>query len=374
MGRFIEADELLRLSSVHSQEGGILSLYCKVEGNRWEDKVAMLRAIIPQRYASFGEVEGFKESLHFLFKHLSHYLPSPKTRGLAIFARIKNDFFEVYELPQPWKLTLSFGPSPYVKPLSAIFDEYRRIFLVLVDHKGARFFEVYMGETREHEPYYFEVPQKIREGGWYGLDEWRITRSIENKMLHHFQEISDILLDHFRQKRFEVLFVGIKGEDYSLFERVLHSYLRERLRGRVEVSPKSEPSEILETALKIEREVLDEEDNRLINRLVTMVGNADLATVGIANVLRAVSFGACQMLVVDENYAEPGFLCASCKTMALSEGVCELCGQKRGRIDNVVEEMLELAVLQKGEVKYISSSNDRLGAIQRIGAFLRFQV
>jgi peptide subunit release factor 1 (eRF1) len=287
---------------------------------------------------------------------------------------MKNDFFEVYELPQPWKLTLSFGPYPYVKPLSAILDEYRRIFLVLVDHREARFFEVYIGEVREHEPYHFEVPQKVREGGWYGLDEWRIARSIKNKMLHHFQEISDILLDHFRQKRFEVLFVGIKGEDYFLFERVLHSYLKERLRGRVEVGPKSDFPEILETALKIEKEVLDEEDNLLINRLVTMVGNADLATVGIANVLRAVSFGACQVLVVDESYRESGFLCASCGTMALSEGACELCGQERERIDNVVEEMLELVVLQKGEIKYISPSNDKLGAIQRIGAFLRFQV
>ncbi|MGQ9621905.1 MAG: baeRF10 domain-containing protein [Candidatus Caldatribacteriaceae bacterium] len=374
MGRFIEADELLKLSSVYSQEGGILSLYYKVGGNRWEDEVAALRTIIPQRYARFGEIESFKESLHFLFKRLSHYVPSPKTRSLAIFAGMKNDFFEVYELPQPWKLTLSFGPYPYVKPLSAVLDEYRRIFLVLVDHREARFFEVYMGETREHEPYRFEVPQKVREGGWYGLDEWRITRSMENKMLHHFQEISDILLDHFRQKHFEVLFVGVRGEDYFLFERVLHSYLRERLRGRVEVGPKSGFPEILETALKVEQGVLGEEDNLLINRLVTMVGNADLATVGIANVLRAVSFGACQVLVVDESYREPGFLCASCGTMALSEGTCELCGQERGRIDNVVEEMLELVVLQKGEVKYISSSNDRLGAIQRIGAFLRFQV
>jgi hypothetical protein len=79
-------------------------------------------------------------------------------------------------------------------------------------------------------------------------------------------------------------------------------------------------------------------------------------------------------VVVDESYREEGFLCPSCGTMTLAPSSCELCGGERRRVENIVEEVLEMVVLQRGEVKYVFASNPRLSEIQRIGAFLRFLV
>lgn len=43
-------------------------------------------------------------------------------------------------------------------------------------------------------------------------------------------------------------------------------------------------------------------------------------------------------------------------------------------MENIVEEVLEMVVLQRGEVKCVFASNPRVSEIQRIGAFLRFLV
>jgi len=371
MKRFVATGELSALSGRQTERGKVLSVYCST-GEGFPERVLTRLEEFLERYREFEGREDLQRSIREAEHYLAH--SAPKKQGLALFVDATADFFEVYELPRPWKCTVVYGPSPYTRPLEVLLGEYRRIFLVPVDRREARFFEIFMGEIEEHEPFFSDVPSRVRAGGWYGLEERRIARSIEQKVVHHFQDVVDILLEHFRKGRFEVFFVGLREEDYALFERVLPSYLRERLKGRVTLDPKSGLAEISEVALSLERMVLEEEDHVLIDRLLTMVGNAASATIGLANVLRAASFGACQTVVVDESYREEGFLCPSCGTMTLAPSSCELCGGERRRVENIVEEVLEMVVLQRGEVKYVFASNPRLSEIQRIGAFLRFLI
>ncbi|MCS7242739.1 MAG: hypothetical protein N2205_07960 [Candidatus Caldatribacterium sp.] len=368
MGRFVEGEELERLSSRHFAGDYVLSVYCPLR-SREEYKEAI------RRLEAFSVTLGnFEREAHEIIRYLIHYAPGEKVKGLAFFTSMLHDFFEVYELPQAWKFTVVYGSSPYTRPLEAIFGEYPRIMLVLADRREARFFEIYMGEVREHEPLSSDVPSRVRSGGWYGLEERRIARSIEQKVLQHLQDVVDALVEHFRKRHFEVFFVGLRDEEYVLFTRILPSYLQGKFKGRVELDPKSDRIEILSSARRLEEMVREEEDNALLDRLLTMVGNADLAVVGLPRVLRAALFGACQMVVVEEGYKEAGFLCRSCGTMTLLQGGCELCGGEQEEVDDVVGEILEIVVLQRGEVKYVLPKNPKIFAAQHIGAFLRFQV
>lgn len=364
MGRFVEAEEIARLYSRRFEEG-VLSVYCPLEGG----------AEVINRLETFPfPSDSLKRSARDAIRYLTHWTPEGKTKGLALFVSEEDHFFAAYELPQRWKPTIVCGSTPYTRPLEAIFGEYPRIFLVLADRREARFFEIFMGEVREHEPLFSDVPSRVRAGGWYGLEERRIARNIEQKVLHHFQDVVDVLVDHFRKHHFDACFAGLREEEYALFVRVLPSYLRGKLKGRVSLDPKSELSQILAIALEAEEAVRREDDEVLLDRLLTMVGNADLATIGLASVLRAASFGACQMVVVEEGYEESGFFCPSCGTMSLISGECELCGGEQMEVNDIVLELLEAIVLQRGEVKYVLKGHPKASAIQHIGAFLRFQV
>jgi len=110
-----------------------------------------------------------------------------RVRGLVVIADAARDFFQVYRVAQPVKSQVVVDPDPYVRPLVAILDEYHRLMLVLLDQREARLLEVYMGEILEHETYHSGIRGKVKEGGWYGLEERRIERSIENKIIRHYQ-------------------------------------------------------------------------------------------------------------------------------------------------------------------------------------------
>ncbi|HPD60917.1 MAG TPA: hypothetical protein PKV48_04050, partial [Thermodesulfobacteriota bacterium] len=189
-----------------------------------------------------------------------------KVRGLVIIADAARDFFQVYRVAQPVKSQVVVDPDPYIRPLIAILDEYHRLMLVLLDQHEARLLEVYMGEILEHETYYSGVRGKVKEGGWYGLEERRIERSIKNKIIRHYQRVADAILEHFRMEHFEYLFIGIKAEDYSLFFPLLHSYLQPRVKGRLDLNPKDQINTIIEAALKTERKIEEEEDNKILEQ------------------------------------------------------------------------------------------------------------
>lgn len=297
-----------------------------------------------------------------------------RVRGLVIIADAARNFFQVYRVAQQVKSQVIVDPDPYIRPLIAILDEYHRLMLVLLDQREARLLEVYMGEMLEHETYYSDVRGKVKEGGWYGLEERRIERSIKNKIIRHYQRVADAMLEHFRMGHFEYLFIGIKAEDYSLFLPLLHSYLKSRVKGRLDASPKDPINTIIDVVLKAERHIEEEEDNKILEHLVDTINRGGLATKGIENVLEVIPLGACQVLVVDDNYYIPGYICKECAYLTLKEGDCPFCGKQALSVEDVVEEAMEEVLLQRGEIKYITTGHPRLEEIGHIGAFLRYKI
>jgi peptide subunit release factor 1 (eRF1) len=308
------------------------------------------------------------------FEVTNSFVPAGKVRGLVIIADGTRDLYLVYRVAQPVKSQVVVDPNPYIRPLVAILDEYHRLMLVLVDKQEARLLEVYMGEVLEHNAYRSDIEGKVRKGGWYGLEERRIERSIKNKVIRHYHTVANALLEHFRMGHFEYLFIGIKAEDYSLFFPLLHSYLQPRVKGRSNLSPKDHINTIIEAALEMERKINEEDDSMILERLIEALHKGGLAAKGIENVLRAIPMGACQALAVDDNYRVPGYICKECSYLDLKAGNCPFCGRETFSVEDVVEEAMEEVLLQRGEIKYITTNHPRLKDIEHIGAFLRYKI
>ena len=327
MDNIITIEDVRKLLEFKPGETLVTSFYLNVDPRRISPSkfVTLTRNLLREKQQVL-EKEGWSEELlnkvREDFKRIedfvvNHFELKGRVRGLVIIADAARGFFQVYRVAQPVKSQIIVDPDPYIRPLIAILDEYHRLMLVLVDQREARLLEVYMGEILEYEAYYSDVRGKVKEGGWYGLEERRIERSIKNKVLRHYQKVADAILEHFRMGHFEYLFVGMKAEDYSLFFPLLHSYVQPRVKGRIDVSPKDNVSTIIETALQSERKIEEEEDNKILEHLVETLHRGGLATKGIDNVLRSIPLGACQVLVVDDNYHMPGYVCEDCAYLAL---------------------------------------------------------
>ena len=72
---------------------------------------------------------------------VNHFELKGRVRGLHTADAAR--FFQVYRIAQPVKSRVVVDPNPYIRPLVAIFDEYHRLMLVLLDN-GKLFVVVYM--------------------------------------------------------------------------------------------------------------------------------------------------------------------------------------------------------------------------------------
>ncbi len=384
-GNIITINDIKELLEIAPAETLVTSFYLNVDARRISPikYKAIARNLLRDKQQSLDKEGLPKELLNKVkedFKRIEDVVANRfelkgRVRGLVVIADAARDFFQVYRVAQPVKSQVAVDPDPYVRPLVAILDEYHRLMLVLLDQREARLLEVYMGEILEHETYHSAgVRGKVKEGGWYGLEERRIERSIENKIIRHYQRVADNVLEHFRRGHFEYLLIGIRAEDCSFFFPVLHSYLQPRVKGRLDLSPKDHIKDIVDAALRAERKIEEEEDGKILEDVVETVNKGGLAIKGIDNVLRAIPFGACQVLVVDDDYSMPGYICKDCAYLSLREGDCSFCGKEALSVEDVVEEAMQEVLLQRGEIKYITTDHPRLGEISHIGTLLRYKI
>jgi len=293
--------------------------------------------------------------------------------GLAIFSCAGAKFWEELALPRAPRNHFIFDRSLYVRPLTAMLDEYRRICALLLDRQEARWYEVFMGEISRLDSLRSEVPSRVREGGWKGYESKRIERHIDAHLHEHFKKVSLKTFDLFKRKQFDWLFPGCKEEYRSDFEPLLHPYLKERLKGWLKTNSNNTEDKILKQTLEMERKFKAEEEAALAQSLVSELEKGGRAVSGLKEVLRKLNTWEVQSLVLSHHFAAEGKTCPKCHYLYIDEVRCPVCQVKTEKVQDIVHESVHAALDKKVQVRYVTppSKLDRYG---KIGAFLRFKV
>jgi peptide subunit release factor 1 (eRF1) len=300
-------------------------------------------------------------------------LPVWNAAGLAIFACTGAKFWEELALPRAPRNHFIFDRSLYVRPLTAMLDEYRRICALLLDRQEARWYEVFMGEISLLDSLKSDVPSRVREGGWQGYESKRIERHIDAHLHDHFKKASLKTFDLFKKNQFYWLFLGCKEEYRSNFEPLLHPYLKERLKGWLKTDSNNTKDKILKQSLEMERKLKDEEETALAQSLVSELEKGGRAVSGTKEVLRKLNTWEVQSLVLSRNFAAEGRTCPKCHYLYIDEVRCPVCQIKTEKVQDIVHESVHAALDKKVQVRYVTppSKLDRYG---KIGAFLRYKV
>ncbi|HKY46789.1 MAG TPA: hypothetical protein VJQ79_02285, partial [Acidimicrobiia bacterium] len=94
--------------------------------------------------------------------------------------------------PRLWDCAIA-GPRPYLRPLRAALDEFRRVATVVLDARRAEITVSYADEILDHRVLEAEIVRKANRGGWHGLDERR-NRGHAGEVRHRLgREIADTL-------------------------------------------------------------------------------------------------------------------------------------------------------------------------------------
>jgi len=299
-------------------------------------------------------------------------LPAWSAAGLAIFACTGGKLWEELALPRAPRNHLVFDRALYVRPLTSMLDEYRRICALLLDRQEARWYGLFMGEISLLDSLKSEVPSRVREGGWKGYESKRIERHIDAHLHDHFKKASQKTFDLFKKSPFDWLFVRCKDEYRSDFEPLLHPYLKERLKGWLRTDSNNSEDKILKQSLEMERSLKAEEEAALAQSLVSELEKGGRAVSGVKEVLRRLNIWEVQSLVLSRLFAAEGRICPKCHYLYVDELRCPVCQVKTEKVQDIVHESVHAALDKKIQVRYVTppSKLDRYG---KMGAFLKYK-
>ncbi len=373
----ITSEQIRNLTGLRSKDHLIGSLYLRL----WPDQRVQrtkVKDLIREKLKELGRSSCTPEERQWVEKDLGRIQEFVETvrnsphKGLVIFSSTVEKIWEVFFLPQPVRDLLVLDHSADIRPLTSILDQYRRVCTLLVDRTRARIFELFMGEIEEQTEIFTDVPSKVKEGGWYGLSERRIERHIKHHLHDHLKGVSDQTFIHFGKKGFDWLFLGGQVEALPQMENTLHSYLRKRLKRTFRMDLNSDPKEILDKTLELEREAKKEEDRSLVSHLTNSLKSEGLGVTGIQETLSSLYEGSVHTLLVEEGFSQEGAYCFKCGFMGLSGSKCPVCGAAMTAIPDIVDEAVIAAIDQNCEVVHITPGCG-LEHLGRIGALLRYK-
>ena len=318
-----------------------------------------------------------RESLRDDFERIEEFvlqkITTNRHKALAIFSCSGEKFWQTYRLPRMVRNILIADHVPYIRPLTAILAEYHRYCTVLVDRVHGRIFEVYMGEILERTELIDAVPRRVREGGFGGREERQMERRHARAVHHHFQRVADAMFELFKRDKFDWLILGGHREILGEFKHHLHPYVKARWVGDFHAEPGSTSvPEVLARTLEIEERVEWEQERKLAEELVRKAGSRSLAVSGVSATLHALTRGEAQMLLVEEGFETPGFVCSSCRYVALDEDVCPHCQKPMEPCPDVVDEAIEVALQKNCQIEHVQGVTPLRDA-GRMGALLRFR-
>ena len=256
-------------------------------------------------------------------------------------------------------------PDPYILPLELLLEEHERVLFIEVKKEGSRFVVYQLGLCEEVDRIKSFVPTD------------RVDKSVpghaqRHRLTHlqwHLKATAQRAYHLFDERSCRVLVLMAEERVCHMFEGFLHDSLRERIVHRFYGSPAADPRDrkaLIETALrehKAAHEVyaIDELSNhKPIEEVVS----------GLGNVIKACNFFLVRQLVLGQDLRQKGFVCKQHHFLSLLDTKCPFCSTKMLPVENVVDEIVEIARLHGVSITVVKYRQNLLQRYQGIAALL----
>jgi peptide subunit release factor 1 (eRF1) len=154
-----------------------------------------------------------------------------------------------------------------------------------------------------------------------------------------------------------------------MFEGFLHDSLRETIIRRIYGSPAADThdrKELIESALrdhKAAHEVYSIDELSHYKPVEEVIS-------GLRNVIRACNLFLVRKLVISQSLHQKGFVCKQHHYVSLEDAKCPFCNSKLLPVENVVDEIIEIARLHGVYLTVVEHRHDLLATYEGIAALL----
>jgi peptide chain release factor subunit 1 len=300
-------------------------------------------------------------------------------RGIGIFKAAGAGIDEHVVLPGPVRDRAVLDTVPYLRPLEAMLDHYRRFCVAVVDGRFASIFRFRMDELETWEEMASgaigeEDFRKPNYGGFSGYDERRVRAHADELLARHYRAIAarlDALLAE--PPGYDLLIVGGPEVHAAGVVDALGPELARRLAGTFVIDPHTKtPATVLEHTKRVAAAFEAEEQERLVDRLMEAAASSRDAVLGVDETAEAANRRAVDTLVIQAERTAPGWVCRSCGWLALQpRSQCVACGGPVERVPDIVDALGDSVRSSGGRVQHVVV--DTRLADAEVGAFLRYQ-
>lgn len=368
----MELDEagVVRLASVVGSSP-IVSCYLDVDGRTQVRPADYQRELshLLRRARARENAKSVDADLDRIEAYVQQELDRSRTRGLAMFSSVADDFWEVVEVPVPVRSHLVVNPTPAVRQLESIVQQHESIAVLLVDKQTTRLFEFALGELVEQTEFVDELPRDYDERGQ--SQRGSIDPHVDELLHQHVRHAARAAFELSKRRPFAHLAIGGSTPVVPMVSQELHPYLAQRLTDPVDVGVSAGLDEIRAAALDVEARLERRREAERVAKLRDAVESGGGGVAGLEATLAALAEHRVSRLLVSAGYRERGWRCGNCGRLAGVGRTCPSCGETMTEVEGVVDEAVHDALVDGADVE-VCVDNADLDVLGRIGATLRY--
>lgn len=362
MADLTEALERLRL--VESASAPVLSVYLDLAPELTEKRSigARIRDLLDpiDKPAASGDLDRpSSKSLRCGVERAIGLAPDLTTelgRGVALFLCDDLGLDEQLTVPRRiWDCAVA-GPQPYLRPLQAAIDAYRRVAAVVIDARGADIVISHMGEVVDRQAIKAEELRKSDVAGWHGLEEYRHRHHAEEVRNRLFREVAARLDRLRRDIGIDLVLVGGQVEATQALLPFLDERVKEMTETFVTDLHTLTPASLAATVAELEQAHRQREQARHVDETYALAAAGGLAASGVEGVLQAAHHRAVSLLLIDHGAWRGGMVCSDCGALALPAPGCPQCGGETETVPDVLEALSRSVVDAGGAVEHVEGS------------------
>src|SRR5919202_6423334 len=269
MANTIDRNRLRRLADVRPERGRVLSVFLNLDPAQFATAPARATAITSivndaaRKVEECGnldhdEREWLRADVERVREALQGDVAGDGARGVAVYACTPEGLLEVLTLRTPVESRVVVERTPFVEPLVAQEDGERWV-VVLANRRSARIFQGSPRDLEETDRVEDNVHSQHEQGGWSQL---RYERSVEKDKNDHLAHVAEVLFATYKREGFDRLLIGGPEEILGDVERHLHTYLQERIVGRLQLDVENSGLDDVRTAVAEALERLETQRER----------------------------------------------------------------------------------------------------------------
>jgi len=372
----MELEDIKQLASIKPNNSLGISLFLNINAKerRHSDIATVLNHLIEEENKNLNlnhyEFKHFRENIEGIRNFFdANSFVQEENRGIAIFSKTNIDLFEVFYLAQPIEDRILYSQNFLIRPLVGYLDKYGKYLALLLDQSRGRFLEIEQGKITHYRYFRDEVPNKVKEGGWYGYEEHHIEKHVEDHLHQHYKKVAQQALVMLKKYHYDWLIIAGQPETLASFKKTLHSYAAEKLAAEVTVNLTKSPTDEVENRMfESAKDVKHGQHENLTSEIMNKYPSK--AALGFNEVEKALDRKAAYKLLLSTNLAKTFPTCNSCNYQVHEQKICPKCHADLSAMDQESNELVRQALFQNCQIHFLE--NELINRHDGIGALLRF--